>query len=122
MRICDQLYYFTSFISQEVPCYLYGKDAEGRKEERMELSTDQQNDGGMLSSKTSSSLIIDAAKVGCYEITRRSRADWRGLYHSGMEGRQNVTLAACDSCVVRSLTSTCSVCMFVHGAYCRIKH
>ena len=77
----------------------------------MELSTDQQNDGGILSSKTSSSLIIDAAEVGCYEKTRRSRADWRELHHSGIEAHQNVTLTASDSCVVRSLTCTVYACL-----------
>ena len=58
MRICDQLCYFPSFISQEVPCYLYGNGAEGRKDGTI-LSTDQENDGGMLCGKTLSSLIID---------------------------------------------------------------
>ena len=57
------------------------------------------------------------AEVGWYEKTRRSRENWRALHHSGIHAHQNVTLAACGSCVVRFLTCAVYACLcMVHIA------
>ena len=54
--------------------------------------------------------FIDVAEADWYEESRKSRTDWRALYHSGIdhEAHQEVTQTACGPSMVK--TVTCTVC------------
>ena len=56
--------------------------------------------------------FIDVAETDWYEKSRKSRADWRALYHSRIEAHQEGTQTrqqrACGPSVVK--TVTCTVC------------
>ena len=52
--------------------------------------------------------LIDVTETDWYEETTRSRAEWRALYHSGIEAHQEMTQAARSPSLVKNVT--CTVC------------